>query len=85
MEILMTFLFTVGVISFGCSSIGFINVLFESNGSEFEYAFIETYKVDANKLRLLPRVIVMFFIFIIEYSYKLGVFLGKSLKFLIVK
>lgn len=46
---------------------------------------INSLKQDVSKLRFLPRIICLFFIFIIEYSYKLGQTVGKFLKFLFVK
>lgn len=84
MEILMSCLFTIAIISFGCSGMGFFNVLFEDS-AEFEYNVIKNCKLDANKLRFLPRIIFKFFIFIIEYSYKFGIKSGNFLKFLFIK
>lgn len=86
MEILTTFLMIIGTICAVCLIIiGFSNSFLEFEHTEFEHDFIETYKLDASKLRFIPRLFIMFFIFIIEYSYKLGVLLGRSLKFLIMK
>jgi hypothetical protein len=80
---LTTMLTTVLVIGFVSSIHGFFNIIFEDN--KFAYKVIENYKLDVNKLRFLPRIIFIFFIFIIECSYNLGAICGKFLKILLVK
>ena len=80
---LTTILITVLIIGFACSGMGFFNCIFEDD-TVFEYNMIQIWKSDANKLRIIPRIIFKFFIFIIEHSYKFGQTLGKFLKFLFV-
>ena len=62
---------------------GFMSILIDSYSDDA--MVINSLKQDVSKLRFLPRIICLFFIFIIEYSYKLGQTVGKFLKFLFVK
>ncbi len=50
-----------------------------------EYNFIEEYKSDASQFRFIPRLFIMFFIFIIEYSYKFGIKSSLFIKRLFIK
>jgi len=82
---LISILISVLIIIFTCSGVGFLNVLFKNETDIEEHKFIEIYKLDADRFRFLPRIIFKFFIFFIEYSYKIGIFLGECLKFMFIK
>lgn len=73
---LTTFLITVLIIGFACSGMGFFNRIF-GDDTVFEYNVIQNLKKDVYKLRFLPRIICLFFIFIIEHSYNFGHTAGK--------
>lgn len=82
MEVLLySFATVIGLIAGFCSLLGFLNALFD----DCNRGVIRNLKSDANKFRYIPRIIFKFFIFIIESSYKIGVFLGGYLKFLFIR
>ena len=82
MEVLLySFATLIGLIVGFCSVLGFLNVLFD----DCDHGVIGYFKSDADKFRYIPRIIFKFFIFIIENSYKIGVFLGGCLKFIFIK
>ena len=82
MEVLLySFATVIGLIVGFCSVLGFLNVLFDV----CDHGVIGNFKSDADKFRYIPRIIFKFFIFIIESSYKIGVFLGGCLKFIFIR
>ena len=62
---------------------GFMNEIIPGIGTES--GIIKYWKMDAKKFRLIPKIVFFYFIYLIEYSYKFGIFSGKCLKFIFIK